>query len=302
MGGFFKFNSLKDKRQKFKKYKVENYFYGKTLERLLKLIHPAKEVELWIGDIPMDPFIYISGRSQDKDNNNYLINFFSSTYEPKNVFTFNFNYKYYYHFILLLKLQFDDIIFPIDMCFYKKNEDKAIIINLSSYLTYSYYKLAFFFDNKLISDEDIDVRFMSISSIYPSFTWVERELAELNDITFKNLRDGRRLLTDYTTANYDTNDYKTTSYNLTVENLYIKMLHWLYIFSFLLSCSLLSLVFYYKNLLSLLLISEVIILLLFFLTIIITSFYNISFLLSFSFFLLIFGGLELALNLLLLMM
>lgn len=80
------------------------------------------------------------------------------------------------------------------------------------------------------------------------------------------------------------------------------MLHWLYVFSFLLSCSLLSFIFYNKNLISLLLISEVILLLLFFLIIIVASFYNINYLLSFSFFILIFGGLELALNLLLLIL
>jgi len=57
---------------------------------------------------------------------------------------------------------------------------------------------------------------------------------------------------------------------------------------------------YNKSLLQLILMGELLVILLFILFLTLTSFYNIYYLIGFSFFLLIFGGLELSLNLLLL--
>ena len=298
MGGTFKLYLKLDKRQKIKLYKLDKYFYNEALEKAYKVLKEQKEIELWPGNIPVDSLIYVLLVSKNnKNNNNYIFNFFSTNRESQNFFTFTFDYTYFYRFVLLLKLKYNDLYFPVDMCYYKHNKTGNLVCGLSSYFTNNYYKLLFSFDDTNI------IKFSSISSIYSSFTWVERELSELNEITFVNLKDGRRLLTDYTTLSIDAEDYKTSSYNLAIENLYnIKMLHWMYIYSFFLSCALLSFMFYNRNLISLLLISEIIILLIFFLTIIIASFYNVNYLLTFSFFLLIFGGLELALNLLLLML
>lgn len=299
MGSTFKLYSKLDKRQKIKLYKLNNYFYDKFLKKAYKTFEDKTEIEFWPGNIPVDSLVYIVlSNKKRKNNNNYMVKFFTTNMEAQNFFTFTFDYNYFYKFTLLLKLKYNDVYFPVDMCFYKNLENRNIITGFSSYFTNNYYRLIFSFDKNYDT-----INFLSISTIYPSFTWVERELSELNEINFLNLKDGRRLLTDYTTLSIDNDDYKTTSYSLAVENLYNnKMLHWMYIFSFFLSCSLLSFIFYNKNLISLLLISEIVILIVFFLTIIIASFYNISFLLSFSFFLLIFGGLELALNLLLLML
>lgn len=299
MGSTFKFYSKLDKRQKVKLYKLDKYFYNEMLEKAYRIFEDKREIELWPGNIPVDSLVYVvlSGKKK-KHNNNYMVKFFTTNMEAQNFFTFTFDYDYFYKFTLLLKLKYNDVYFPVDMCFYKNLENRNLIVGFSSYFTNNYYRLVFSFEKNYET-----INFLSISSIYSGFTWVERELSELNEINFLNLKDGRRLLTDYTTFSIDNDEYKTTSYNLAVENLYNnKMLHWMYIFSFFLSCSLISFMFYNKNLINLLLISEIIILIIFFLTIIIASFYNINFLLSFSFFLLIFGGLELALNLLLLML
>lgn len=77
------------------------------------------------------------------------------------------------------------------------------------------------------------------------------------------------------------------------------MLHWLYVFSFITFCCLISLGFLNKSLFNLLLLSEAIMLLLFFTTLLLANFYNIYYLLAVAFFTIVFGGLELALNLLL---
>ena len=297
MGGDFKFYTKTDKRQKIKTYKLNEYFYGKGLEWAYKVFKYEEEIKFWAGNIPFDPLLYLVLLNRKNKNNKYIVEFFTTNSEAQNFFTFTFDYVYYYRFLLILRLKYNDVFFPIDTCFYKTEKTSNFVTGISSYFTNTCYRLVFSIDNT-----KNNINFISISNIYSSFTWVERELSELNNITFVNLKDGRRLLTDYTTLNINNDDYKTTSYNLAVENLYNKMLHWMHIFSFFLSCAIMSFIVYNKNLISLLLVSEIILLILFFLTIVVASFYNINFLLSFSFFLLIFAGLELALNLLLLML
>ena len=76
------------------------------------------------------------------------------------------------------------------------------------------------------------------------------------------------------------------------------MLQWFYIFNYLLVCSFISLIFCNKTFLSIILIGEFILLLLFSIGIFISGFYNIYFASTLGFILLVFGGLELALNIL----
>ncbi len=80
------------------------------------------------------------------------------------------------------------------------------------------------------------------------------------------------------------------------------MLHWLYVFSFLLICLVSSLAFLNKNLLGMLLIGEFSLVLMFLVGIAMGAYLNIYYILLFSFFLLVLGGLELALNMLLLLL
>lgn len=66
----------------------------------------------------------------------------------------------------------------------------------------------------------------SLSLVFSSFNWVEREVSEFFNITFGGLSDSRRLLTDYTKLNNYDLQYKTLSYNektQTITN--IKVLH-----------------------------------------------------------------------------
>ena len=61
-----------------------------------------------------------------------------------------------------------------------------------------------------------------------------------------------------------------------------------------------SIILYNKSLLQLLLLGEVLVILLFTIFLLLSTFYNLYYLVGVSFFLLIFGGLELSLNILLL--
>lgn len=78
------------------------------------------------------------------------------------------------------------------------------------------------------------------------------------------------------------------------------MLHWVYFFLYIFLCVLGSIILYNKSLLQLLLIGEILVILLFIVFLVLSTFYNIYYLIGLSFFLLIFGGLELSLNILLL--
>ena len=65
-------------------------------------------------------------------------------------------------------------------------------------------------------------------------------------------------------------------------------------------CVIGSIILYNKSLLQLLLLGEMLVILLFVIFLVLSTFYNIYYLVGLSFFLLIFGGLELSLNILLL--
>lgn len=68
--------------------------------------------------------------------------------------------------------------------------------------------------------------YKSLSNIFLSSQWAERELQELNNIYFMNLSDSRRLMTDYFLDNTIAfNDYKLDSYDTIIQDIYKWMLH-----------------------------------------------------------------------------
>lgn len=126
-------------------------------------------------------------------------------------------------------------------------------------------------------------------------------MSEFFNVYFIGLKDSRRLLTDYVHNLNDDYGYKTLIYSGVTQDLYNKkLLHWLYIFSFITLSCFFSLVFLNRQLIIMLIIGEAILVIFFFLGLLLSSFYNIFYLVGFSFFFLMIGGLELALNILLL--
>lgn len=227
MDEIFNLFKQKDKRQKLEKYKINKYFFDKYLQTVLKIFKDEEIIELWNVNIPNDSLAYVYILDKQNKQNKYILSFFTTNIDTKNNLNFTFNYRSYYYFMLLLKLQFNNIFFPVDMTCFLKTNNKTVLTGISSYFTNNYFKLMFQLNEQIIN-------FTSISNIYSSFTWVERELSESNNITFLNLKDSRRLLSDYTLLKTNPNDYNTTSYNILTQDIYLikKLLHWLYIFSF----------------------------------------------------------------------
>lgn len=214
MDEIFNLFKQKDKRQKIEKYKIDKYFFDNYLKVVLKLFKNKESLELWNINIPVDSLTYIYSLTKFSKKYKYSLFFFTNNIEAKNTLSFNFNYGAYYIFIILLKLQYNNIFFPVDMVYYSKLKTNNLTVNISSYTTNNYYKFLFNFSNKPLN-------LQSISNIYSSFTWVERELSESNNINFLNLKDSRRLLSDYNLFKTDTNSYNTNSYNILTQDIYI---------------------------------------------------------------------------------
>ena len=66
-----------------------------------------------------------------------------------------------------------------------------------------------------------DKKLLSLSRVFSSYTWVEREIKEFYGITFLGLRDSRRLLTDYTTLEPLNDQYETRGYNSVAQDIFI---------------------------------------------------------------------------------
>lgn len=259
---------------------------AKVKKKYFKYLSLDKTYEVLDLTLPLDSFFIFTSLASLKV-------LYSSTMLSNDTVV-AFSKLYYYWFFLLLRFNLFNLYFLEDLFFSVANKTSSIVLPASSYFT----------DAKIISQVTIvdELDLPSLSLVFSSFNWVEREVSEFFNITFGGLSDSRRLLTDYTKLNNYDLQYKTLSYNektQTITN--IKVLHWIYLLSYFVFISLLCLIFLNKNLFSLLILSEVIIILVYILNLILASCLNIYYLIGFSFFILILGGLELTINILILL-
>lgn len=234
-----------------------------------------KDVKVWITPVDFTLFFIV--------NNNYYKNININSIQYSNLYNIFINNNFFLY-ILALKTMIKSNIFLVDSSISK---DNYINYFFSDVLNGTRYNLLY----KVKNNSNIT----SISSIYNSSVWVERELSEFNKINFIGIKDSRRLLTDYTIFNINNNN----SFNTIISELYKRVLHWFFFFSFFFLTILISFIIYNKSLLQLILLSEVLLILLVLICVLISTLYNIYYLIGFSILLLIFGGLELSLNLLL---
>lgn len=235
-----------------------------------------KEKKFWITPLDFSLFFVL--------NNIVYKNVSINSFNYSNIYNIKIK-KYLYIHLLMLKNIVKSNITLIDMCISKNNYINYYFSDIINNIRFN----IFYNINKYSN-------LVSISNLYSSATWVERELIEFNNIKFIGLKDSRRLLTDYTCIY---NNYKDNNYNIIYQDLYKRVLHWLFTFSFISIFILSSLIIYNKSLLQLILISEVLIIFLVLILVLISSLYNLYYLIGFSILIIILGGLELSLNLLL---
>lgn len=135
------------------------------------------------------------------------IRFYTSTTAPANYLHVNITNPQHYWFYLYLRLNSARVYTPLDMSYIPALKSSCTVA--SCYLT-----------NFSVVTHTRQAVISSISTIFSSFNWVEREVREFSNTHFYGLRDTRRLLSDYTVQNVDYDGYKTLSYENVTQNLY----------------------------------------------------------------------------------
>lgn len=112
------------------------------------------------------------------------------------------NIQNYYYFLLLNKFNLNTLFFFLLDC---------TILNKKYYLSIE----TLFYDFKILVSSNINKSLVSVSNIFFSNSWVERELKEVNRVNFINLKDSRKLLLNY---NYNS-ELVYSNYNNIVNDL-----------------------------------------------------------------------------------
>jgi len=137
--------------------------------------------------------------------NNHMFSYNYSHYN--NILSLSLHFNFIYFYFLILKNSLHSLYFYI--------ADMTVLKKISNHLFISHQSI--FFDIKVLLEIKILTTFVSISSLYQSSTWLEREIKEFTTTNIFNLKDTRKLLTNYNynqTINY-------TNYNNITNDLLI---------------------------------------------------------------------------------
>lgn len=204
---FFKFNGF-DTRQYTRRFdpeiKPDPLKYTQRAKLIFKkYFADVDPFTVFWHKLPIESFILINNLTS------FTLKF--SSLNTTNTSLIDLKDTNYYYLILFLNFSLDEVFFPLDGMVYTQN--KVGVYNLVFTSLYYQHWLVI---NGIYKQNQLK----SISQIYKSFTWVEREIQELSNVYFVGLIDNRRLLTDYTQYSYNFNAYKTNSYDLITQNLY----------------------------------------------------------------------------------
>lgn len=190
-----------DQRQLF-----EVVFPKKSI--LSKYINITEPFILWCQPKPIETMMltYLESLPAGGDDQSRYEGY-TSTVTPANYLHVGLSPYEHFWFYAYLRTESMRLYVPLDMS-YINNTESAVTVS-SCYLT-GFFIVTYTNGRELLS----------LSNIYSSFTWVERELKEFSELLFLGLKDTRRLLTDYTIATADYTSYKTTSYDGLTQNSY----------------------------------------------------------------------------------
>ena len=133
----------------------------------------------------------------------------------------NIKFKYFYFSnIFYIKLINFFFFFLIN----KNNINNMLFYNLDSLIfnnnindKYICGVQTMFFDLQVLLEINFNNKLTSLSGIYSGNTWLEREMKEMGNITFLNLLDNRKLLSNY---NYN-NNLEYTHFNSIINDIKI---------------------------------------------------------------------------------
>ncbi len=125
-----------------------------------------------------------------------------------NIFFLNLSKKLLYYFFLINKNNINTYYFYIvDSAVVTNYEKKEYLVNIQSV----------FYDLRITLVSNFKNTIHSLSKIYKSSSWVEREIKEFDLILFQNLNDTRRLLTNYN----NNRDLQFNNFNHILNDLHI---------------------------------------------------------------------------------
>lgn len=125
-----------------------------------------------------------------------------------NIFYLNLSNKFLFYFFLVNKNNLNNYYFYL--------LDSTVLTNFEK----KEYQIAYqsiFFDLKILVNVKFKNTLQSLTKIYKAASWVERENKEFNNITFNNLNDTRKLLSNY---NYNKN-LQYNNFNNILNDLHI---------------------------------------------------------------------------------
>lgn len=192
----------------------------------------------------------------------------------------------------------------LDIMFFKNTLNNLIFFKDLTYLQYSnavYYHFSCLLTHIKISFFKVNNNCISFSNFFTNIVWFEREISEFNGLLFKNLKDNRKLLLDYGNTG-DNIKLNYCHYDTIIGEYYKRLLRWFFLFLFLIFSIIITFWVFKKSLFQIIILSEVIVILITLLLIVLMLKLNIYYLVGFSLIILIFGGLELSLNLLILIL
>lgn len=200
--------SFADKRQKkivliLEKYKKRFEKFKFYQDWVKAGIHNIP-VESWEFHKPFESLLLIGNYNNLK--------FYTTTANASNTLLIHLSNDSYYKFMSTMKINTHALLTPVDSTSYKTT-------SLNILTVFSCY----FSNNYTITSTTLNTnqKYKSLSPYYSGFTWIEREIKEFSNIHIINLRDTRRLLTDYTTT--INSSYNLTSYNNLTQDLYYNL-------------------------------------------------------------------------------
>ena len=125
-----------------------------------------------------------------------------------NIFYLNLSNKFLFYFFLINKNNLNNYYFYL--------LDSTVLTNFEK----KEYQIAYqsiFFDLKILVNVKFNNTLQSLTKIYKAASWIERENKEFNNITFNNLNDTRKLLSNY---NYNKN-LQYNNFNNILNDLHI---------------------------------------------------------------------------------
>lgn len=188
-----------DSRQKFKKVDLKKKFpylssnFWKT----------EAEVVIWQHPAPLESIFFLT--------NFFNVSFLSSTLLNDSSVKVLGDQSNYYWNVFFLKTQLHNYYYLVDLSCFFINKSISVCKNASCFFKGNFIEFYYPIVNKPL---------LSLSKLYSSFIWVEREAKEFYNIYFNGLKDSRRLLTDYTVLINEQVNYKTTGYNHLTQDLY----------------------------------------------------------------------------------